>query len=144
MFCLPGGTTTLQTGRMIRLRAGGGGNDAWAPGNFGFLDVTSMVDPSGPCASETSTAGLTRCLIGANGTVTQCLSIRGVSTSPGQQVGLADDGLQLPLRHLSERCDDREGEGAKGCEVCTGAEHDSWAGSHAWEREPGRLVRGRQ
>ena len=82
---------------MIRLRAGGGGPGFWESGNFGFLDVASMRDPNGPCASVTGTANITRCLLGASGTITQCIAVggSGVSTSPGQQVGIANAGFNF-------------------------------------------------
>lgn len=91
MFCIPeaGFDANASTGRMIRLRSGG--KDAsWAPGDFGFLDPKdTLIDPNGPCAGKTG-VNLTSCLIGANGSITRCFSIRGVDIEPGQKVGIED------------------------------------------------------
>lgn len=92
MFCVPDGTwrADANRGTQIMLRAGGQGA-AWGPGNFGFLDTTSLpVDSAGPCAGLNG-AQLYRCLVGAERAITSCLRTdQGVSTQTGQRVGLAE------------------------------------------------------
>ncbi len=91
MFCLPNANykADANIGNMIRLRAGGNGA-AWAPGAFGFLDPGKVkVDPSGPCAGLNGVK-LDACLLGAEGSITQCFSQRGVDIEPGQKVGIED------------------------------------------------------
>ncbi len=92
MFCVPNGAWRARDniGDQILLRSGGGGA-AWGPGNFGFLDVTSLpVDPSGPC-NGLNGANLYRCLVGAEEGITACIRTdAGVNTQPGQRVGLAE------------------------------------------------------
>ncbi|MDO8312287.1 MAG: hypothetical protein Q7T25_10130, partial [Sideroxyarcus sp.] len=76
-----------NVGKMIRLRAGGQGA-AWGPGDFGFLDPNKLaVDSAGPCAGLTGVQ-LDACLIGAEGSITQCFAQRGVDTEPGQKNGI--------------------------------------------------------
>ena len=60
------------------------------PGNFGFLDVTSLpVDSTGPCKGLNG-ATLYECLVGAERGITGCIRTdAGVDTKPGQQNGLA-------------------------------------------------------
>ena len=92
MFCLPNANykADQNIGDLILLRSGGGGNSAWGPGDFGFLDPAKInVDPNGPCAGK-SGVQLDACLIGAIGSITQCFQKRGVDTEPGQKVGIED------------------------------------------------------
>ena len=88
MFCIPPGwTADAHIGDMIQLRAGGSGGGAWAPGDFGFVDPSKvLVDTEGPCGGL-SGGNLDRCLIGAEGPITQCFSYRGIDVEPGQKVG---------------------------------------------------------
>jgi len=92
MFCVPNGTWRAadNIGDQIQLRSGGQGA-AWGPGNFGFLDPTSLsTDANGPCAGLTG-AGLYRCLVGAERAVTTCIRTdQGVNTLTGQRNGLAE------------------------------------------------------
>lgn len=92
MFCVPNASwrATDNIGDQILLRSGGGGS-AWGPGNFGFLDVTSLpVDSTGPCAGLNG-AQLYRCLVGAERGITGCIRTDGgVDTQTGQRVGLAE------------------------------------------------------
>lgn len=91
MFCLPnaGYEADANIGKMIRLRSGGNGA-AWGPGDFGFLDPNKIkVDPAGPCAGL-SGGNLDRCLLAAEGQITQCFNQRGVDLEPGQKVGIMD------------------------------------------------------
>ena len=92
MFCVPNASWRAQNniGNQILLRSGGGGA-AWGPGNFGFLDVTSLpVDATGPC-SGLNGAQLYRCLVGAERGITGCIRTdAGVDTQTGQRVGLAE------------------------------------------------------
>jgi hypothetical protein len=107
-FCVPDDSWRAagNIGQQIQLRSGGQGA-AWGPGNFGFLDVTSLpVDSSGPCAGLNG-AQLYRCLVGAERAVTACIETRaGVDTQPGQRVGLAEafntrfDIYQGPMQGL--------------------------------------------
>ena len=91
MFCVPNGSwrASSNIGKQILLRSGGGGA-AWGPGNFGFLDVTSLpVDTKGPC-NGLNGAKLYECLVGAEHGITGCIRTdAGVDTKPGQQNGLA-------------------------------------------------------
>ncbi|MGR3291742.1 MAG: TadE/TadG family type IV pilus assembly protein, partial [Paracoccaceae bacterium] len=89
MFCLPTPTYSAaeHVGDMIELRSGGQ-NAAYGPGDFGFLDP-SGADLGSTCNGLTG-VNLTACLIGADQNVTKCFTQRGVDTSPGQQVGIAD------------------------------------------------------
>lgn len=89
MFCLPhpGYKAEDHVGAMILLRSGGQGA-AWGPGDFGFLDPAKFdVDSGGPCKNLTGVK-LDACLIGAEGSITQCFSQRGVDIEPGQKVGI--------------------------------------------------------
>lgn len=92
MFCVPNGSwrATNNIGNQILLRSGGQGA-AWGPGNFGFLDVTSLpVDTTGPC-NGLNGAQLYRCLVGAERGITGCIRTdAGVDTQTGQRVGLAE------------------------------------------------------
>lgn len=88
MFCIPSGWSATQAtsiGDGILLRSGGQGT-AWGPGDFGFLDVSASAVGS-TCAGLNG-AKLIGCLIGAEGNVTRCYAQRGVTTEPGQKVGL--------------------------------------------------------
>lgn len=91
MFCTPSSTWDADDhiGEMINLRSGGN-SSAWGPGDFGFLDpAKTLVDGGGPCAGKTG-VNLDSCLIGAEGSITQCFAQRGVDIEPGQKVGIAD------------------------------------------------------
>lgn len=91
MFCVPSGwRADANRGDQITLRSGGQGA-AWGPGNFGFLDPSSLpTDAEGPCA-RLSGAQLYRCLVGAERAVTACIRTdQGVDTLTGQRVGLAE------------------------------------------------------
>ena len=92
MFCVPDSTwrADANRGRQIMLRSGGQGA-AWGPGNFGFLDPTTLpTDEAGPCAGLNG-ANLYRCLVGAERAVTSCLRVdQRVDTETGQRVGLAE------------------------------------------------------
>ncbi len=97
MFCIPGPTFDASDpntiGDMIRLRSGGQGA-AWGPGNFGFLEPTTLaLDASGNCAGSGGTGPMLRCVLGAVGAITQCFSQRGVNTEPGQKVGITNAAL---------------------------------------------------
>jgi Putative Flp pilus-assembly TadE/G-like len=92
MFCVPNASwrASDNIGKQILLRSGGG-SAAWGPGNFGFLDVTSLpVDATGPC-NGLNGANLYRCLVGAEHGITACIRTdAGVDTQTGQRVGLAE------------------------------------------------------
>ncbi len=90
MFCIPPGwSADANAGTMIRMRSGGSGA-AWGPGDFGFLDPSKVaVDDEGPCAGLNG-VNMDACLLGADGSVTQCFDQRGVDTEPGQKVGIED------------------------------------------------------
>lgn len=90
MFCVPPGfSADASVGEMILLRSGGNGA-GWGPGDFGFLDPAKvLVDDEGPCAGLNG-AQLDACLLGAEGSITQCFNQRGVDTEPGQKVGIRD------------------------------------------------------
>lgn len=97
MFCLPdpGYKADANVGDLILLRSGGNGAGAWAPGDFGFLDPSkAKVDPNGPCGGLNG-AQLDACLMGAEGSITQCFSMRGVDTEPGQKVGITDASFNV-------------------------------------------------
>ncbi len=96
MFCLPSPNykADANVGDMILLRSGGN-NAAWGPGDFGFLDPSkAKVDPNGPCAGLNG-AQLDACLLGAQGSITQCFAQRGVDTEPGQKVGIEDASFNV-------------------------------------------------
>lgn len=91
MFCIPNASWDADDhiGSMVNLRSGGNGA-AWGPGDFGFLDPAKIkVDNGGPCAGK-SGVNLDACLLGAEGSITQCFIQRGVDIEPGQKVGIAD------------------------------------------------------
>ncbi len=91
MFCVPPGWQADQNkGDQITLRSGGNGA-AWGPGNFGFLDPSSLpTDSAGPCKGLNG-ASLYTCLVGAERAVTACIRTdQGVNTLTGQRVGLAE------------------------------------------------------
>lgn len=97
MFCLPDPAYKADShiGDLILLRSGGNGAGAWAPGDFGFLDPSkAKVDPKGPCGGLNG-AQLDACLMGAEGSITQCFSMRGVDTEPGQKVGITDASFNV-------------------------------------------------
>ncbi|MBE0413736.1 Tad domain-containing protein [Yoonia sp.] len=92
MFCVPDSSWKAgdNIGSQIKLRAGGQ-NAAWGPGNFGFLDPSTLdVDSAGPCAGLNG-AQLYRCLVGAENGITRCVRTdTGLDTLPGQRQGLAE------------------------------------------------------
>lgn len=97
MFCIPDPTFDADNpatiGDLIRLRSGGNGA-AWGPGNFGFLEPSTLaLDASGNCAGSGGTGPTLRCVLGAVGNITQCFAVRGVDTEPGQKVGITNDAL---------------------------------------------------
>jgi Flp pilus assembly protein TadG len=97
MFCIPSPSfdADLPTtkGDMIRLRAGGQGA-AWGPGNFGFLEPSTLaLDATGNCNGINGTGPMLRCVLGAVNSITQCFAVRGVDTEPGQKVGITNDSL---------------------------------------------------
>jgi len=92
MFCVPNASwrASSNIGSQILLRSGGG-QSAWLPGNFGFMDVTAIpTDPSGPCAALNG-ATLYECLVGAERGITSCIRTDTfvLQTQPGQRNGLA-------------------------------------------------------
>ena len=97
MFCIPGpgfdASDPGTVGDMIRLRSGGQGA-AWGPGNFGFLEPSTLaLDSTGNCAGVGGTGPMLRCVLGAVGAITQCFAQRGVNTEPGQKVGITNAAL---------------------------------------------------
>lgn len=91
MFCLPTGgySADANIGDMLLLRSGGQGA-AWGPGDFGFVDPSSLaIDQAGPCAGLTGANQFT-CLLAVQNSITQCVPQRGINTEPGQKTGLAD------------------------------------------------------
>jgi Flp pilus assembly protein TadG len=97
MFCVPSPSFDADDpgtiGDMIRLRSGGQGA-AWGPGNFGFLEPSTIaLDSTGNCAGTGGTGPSMRCILGAVGSITQCFAVRGVNTEPGQKVGITNDAL---------------------------------------------------
>ncbi len=97
MFCIPSPSFDANDpntiGDMIRLRSGGQGA-AWGPGNFGFLEPSTLaLDSTGNCAGVSGTGPMLRCVLGAVGSITQCFAVRGVDTEPGQKVGITNAAL---------------------------------------------------
>jgi hypothetical protein len=93
MFCLPTDwETTLDLGDQILLRSGGSGT-AWGPGNFGFIDLASFEDTSGVCADEGGNK--LACLIAAQSSITQCVLTNGLTTEPGQKVGITNAAFNV-------------------------------------------------
>jgi Flp pilus assembly protein TadG len=97
MFCIPSPSFDAASpgtvGKMIRLRSGGQGA-AWGPGNFGFLEPSTLaLDSTGNCAGANGAGPSLRCVLGAVGSITQCFAARGVNTEPGQKVGITNDSL---------------------------------------------------
>ena len=101
MFCIPSADPVTgalwraddHVGQMIHLRATG--NEAWGPGNFGFLDPDDvLVDDEGPCAGLNGGQKI-RCVVGAVGSVSQCFAQNGVDTEPGQKVGIEDHAFNV-------------------------------------------------
>ncbi|TGD45339.1 hypothetical protein EEB11_01950 [Pseudotabrizicola sediminis] len=97
MFCIPDPSfdadNAATIGDLIRLRSGGNGA-AWGPGNFGFLEPSTLaLDANGSCAGSRGTGPMLRCVLGAVGNITQCFAVRGVDTEPGQKVGITNDAL---------------------------------------------------
>ncbi|MCX8225015.1 MAG: pilus assembly protein TadG-related protein [Sulfitobacter sp.] len=93
MFCLPTNwESTLGVGKQILLRSGGN-NAAWGPGNFGFIDLSSFQDTSGVCADEGGNK--LACLIAAQSQITQCVLTNGITTEPGQKVGITNAAFNV-------------------------------------------------
>ncbi len=97
MFCIPSpsfdASNPATVGDLIRLRSGGQGA-AWGPGNFGFLEPSTLaLDSAGNCAGVGGTGPMLRCILGAVGSITQCFSQRGVDTEPGQKVGITNAAI---------------------------------------------------
>ncbi len=93
MFCLPPNwETTFDVGDQILLRSGGNGT-AWGPGNFGFIDLASFEDTSGVCADEGGNK--LACLIAAQSSITQCVLTNGLTTEPGQKVGITNAAFNV-------------------------------------------------
>ncbi|WP_377192754.1 pilus assembly protein TadG-related protein [Ruegeria meonggei] len=93
MFCLPPNwESTLTVGDQILLRSGGN-NTAWGPGNFGFIDLDSFEDTSGVCADEGGNK--LACLIAAQNQITQCVLTNGLTTEPGQKVGITNAAFNV-------------------------------------------------
>ncbi|WP_372836652.1 pilus assembly protein TadG-related protein, partial [Puniceibacterium confluentis] len=93
MFCLPPNwESTLDVGDMIDLRSGGSGS-AWAPGNFGFVDLDNFQDLSGVCADQGGNK--LACLIAAQQNITQCALSNGIDTEPGQKVGITNAAFNV-------------------------------------------------
>ena len=93
MFCIPPGWSSTQPssiGDGILMRSGGQ-NAAWGPGDFGFLDTADAA--IGSTCQGLSGAKLIGCLIGAEDNVTACYQQRGVTTEPGQKVGLENSAF---------------------------------------------------
>ncbi|MGJ5619291.1 pilus assembly protein TadG-related protein [Sulfitobacter sp. MF3-043] len=94
MFCLPPNwENTLGVGDQILLRSGGGGSTAWGPGNFGFIDLATFQDTSGVCADEGGNK--LACLIAAQSNITQCVLTNGLTTEPGQKVGITNAAFNV-------------------------------------------------
>ncbi len=97
MFCVPDpafdADDPATIGKMIRLRSGGQGA-AWGPGNFGFLEPSTLaLDSTGNCAGLGGAGPTLRCVLGATSSITQCFAVRGVNTEPGQKVGITNAAL---------------------------------------------------
>ncbi|SIS82532.1 Putative Flp pilus-assembly TadE/G-like [Roseivivax lentus] len=95
MFCAPSGWSATQSatiGDQILMRSGGQGS-AWGPGDFGFLDTSSAA--LGSTCNGLNGAKLIGCLIGAEENVTQCYTQSGVTTEPGQKVGLENSAFNV-------------------------------------------------
>jgi len=101
MFCIPPADSATgalwsaedNIGQMLRLR--GSGNEAWGPGDFGFLVTDDVVvDDQGPCAGLNA-AQKVRCVVGAVGSVSQCFSQNSVTTEPGQRAGIQDHAFNV-------------------------------------------------
>jgi Flp pilus assembly protein TadG len=92
MFCVPNASwrASANIGNQILLRSSGG-QSAWLPGNFGFMDVTEVpIDTTGPC-NGLNGANLYECLVGAERGITGCIRTDTfvLQTQPGQRNGLA-------------------------------------------------------
>ena len=93
MFCLPPNwESTLGVGDQMLLRSGGGGA-AWGPGNFGFIDLATFEDSSGVCADEGGNK--LACLIAAQSQITKCVLTNGLTTEPGQKVGITNAAFNV-------------------------------------------------
>lgn len=99
MFCLPrdasGNVEDLTPGVAVQLQTVGNGA-AWNPGEFGYLDISSIPDAvAGPCASETPESRKQACLL-AQG-ISACFEDRGVDIQTGQRAGQEPAGFNLPF-----------------------------------------------
>lgn len=83
-----GGGFTAIPGQQILLQTQGA-NSAWAPGDFGFLDLSEM----GPNGCSGGGANFLRCVLGALNPNTACVSAE-VDMNPGQ-VTSADVGFNI-------------------------------------------------
>lgn len=87
MFCLP--PEPMVPGQSVLLRTGGQGA-GWGPGDFGFIDVSSIEpDPNGPCEGL-SGSNLFTCMIASSGNRSRCFAQRGIDLEPGQKVGMTN------------------------------------------------------
>ncbi len=93
MFCLPSNwETNLGVGDQVLLRSGGNGSP-WGAGNFGFIDLSAFEDSSGVCADEGGNK--LACLIAAQSQITQCVLTNGITTEPGQKVGITNAAFNV-------------------------------------------------
>lgn len=96
MFCVPPAENPalLTPGTMIQAQ-GQGGNQAWGPGNWGWLSPSGSgftVNQSGPCGSEPP-GQVDRCLLAAQTSVTTCFAQRGVQLDTGRSFGITEAAL---------------------------------------------------
>jgi hypothetical protein len=87
-------TDIEELGTQVLLRTGGG-SGGWGPGNFGWLDPSRYVDPAGPCSGKGGLSQVVGCMVGAERTISSCVSSRGVDLSPGQSVGIYDAAFNV-------------------------------------------------
>lgn len=104
-FCLPSGVPStgdilgnrgLAVGNMVQF-VSGGSTGQYGPGNWGFIDQSSMaINPTGPCAGLSGTGPLLRCILGAHGNIGQCIKGRLINVEPGQKKGIT--GVSINTR----------------------------------------------
>lgn len=99
MFCLPrdasGQVEDLDPGIAVQLQTVGQGA-AWNPGEFGYLDVSSIPNSvSGTCAGVTPESRFQACIL-AKG-LSACYNNRGVDIQTGQRGGQEPSGFNLPF-----------------------------------------------
>lgn len=104
MFCLPrdssGNAKFLNPGQAIQLQTVGQ-NAAWNPGQFGFLDISSIPSAAaGPCASETPESRRQACMLarGING----CFNSRRANVQTGQRSGQEAAAFNLPFGFVGQ------------------------------------------